>query len=159
MSWVEDIEMRGGKKSKFNKCLLEELKTLIDKVFCRGERSKIYMRSSLRFAKIRSCELPEVLLCPFTTYLYPKADQLVIDFSRFCPGLPRYTNSDHMIEKRQYDVSSMIDLVRTMICQVDIIRQMVGYIENHVVSDLPGLTDMADLLSGAACCVLDSIYD
>ncbi|KAL5259760.1 hypothetical protein ACHWQZ_G010011 [Mnemiopsis leidyi] len=159
LGWIQDIVLEGGRGRKFNKCLRRELETMIDKLFCKGEKSKIYMRSCLRFAKNWTCELPVVLLCPFTTFLYPKADQLVEDFSRFCQQPQGYTNPNREIKKRQYDVSSMIDLVRTMICREDVIRQVVGYIEDNIGSNFPGLTDMADLLSGAACCILDSIKD
>ena len=179
VGWVADINSKlGGEgRSEFQGCLRGEMERVLKKLFCWGERSKLYLKTCLGFVKMWVCEHTEKTLCNFMTHLYPKADQLVENFSLFCPEPQKsnHTNLNKTIRKRheedknylttlmrnkrQYDVSSMISLVRSMVCKVDTIRQIVRYMENHVVTDLPGITELADLLSGAACCVLDSIID
>ena len=160
VGWVTDInsQLGAGERKSFQGCMQRELVKLLEKLFCWGERSKVYMRACLGFARMWTCEHTDTTLCIIMTNLYPKANSLVENLSAFCP---KHLDDivHHQRVKRQYDVSTMIDLVRTMVCRVDTIRQISGYIENHVVTDLPGITELADLLSGAACCVLDSIIN
>ncbi|KAL5268628.1 hypothetical protein ACHWQZ_G002468 [Mnemiopsis leidyi] len=184
MGWIADIDLGLGEeeKSEFHGCMRGELAKVLEKLFCWGESSKVYMKTCLGFAKLWTCEHTEKMLCVIITHLHSRSDRLVENLSSFCPK-PQNSNLSHLNhdrtirkrhqdddvdytmtavlarKKRQYDVTSMIAVVRTMVCRVDTIRQIVRYMESYVVTDLPGITELADLLSGPACCVLDSIID
>ena len=61
------------------------------------------------------------------------------------------------LEKRQYDLSSMVKLLRNLVCNKDTFLQIAKYVEDELAEDQEGITNLASLLHGVLCCTLVAI--
>ena len=61
------------------------------------------------------------------------------------------------LEKRQYDLSSMVKLLRNLVCNKDTFLQIAKYVEDELVEYQEGITNLASLLHGVLCCTLIAI--
>ena len=184
INWVTNLQKSMGEDTKYKDCMEEETIEALNNLFCKGEESVLVLENLMKFFVKWSCEGSawdwESTLCKALTFLHKISRSLVFGFSPLVCGLPergiakRNENSYRemyvsvfeelslegriRLEKRQYDLSSMVKFLRELVCDKDTFLQIAKYVEDEVAEDQSkGLTDLASLLHGFICCTLFAI--
>ena len=186
IKWVTNLQKSMGEDTEYKDCMEEKTIEALDNLFCKGEESVPVLENLMKFLAKWSCDGSdwdwESSLCKIMTFLHQISRSLMFGLSPLvCGNLSEkgivkrngnfykelnvsvFEEISHSqegiirLEKRQYDLSSMVKFLRELVCDKDTFLQIAKYVEDEVAEDQEGLTDLADLLHGFICCTLFAI--
>ena len=187
IKWVTDLQESMGADTKYEDCMMKETEEGLNNLFCKGEESVVLLENLMKFLAKWSCDASaqswDSSLCQILKFVQRISRSLVFGFEPLVCGTwsengisKRNENSDtafdtealqgfpdeqttkRQLEKRQYDLSSMVKFLRNLVCNKDTFLQIVGYVEKKSAEDQEGMTNLASLLHGFICCTLIAIH-
>ncbi|KAL5270289.1 hypothetical protein ACHWQZ_G001133 [Mnemiopsis leidyi] len=188
IKWVTDLQESMGADTMYEDCIMKETEEGLNDLFCKGEESVVLLENLIKFLAKWSCDASarswDSSFCQILTFLQRISRSLVFGFEPLVCGAwsendiskrneSSYTTiiatealrgfseeqeKKRQLEKRQYDLSSMVKFLRNLVCNKDTFLQIVGYVEKKSAEDQEGMTNLASLLHGFICCTLIAIH-